>query len=66
MGFNKRFVSIETIKTAFENNQPLGKLFDSDAVIFMDDFSSDVYKMLNNGISETEVKKTIYGRITSN
>ena len=66
MGFNKRFVSVDTINTAFENNLPLSKLFDSDAVIFMDDLSTVVFKMVSNGVSDSDIKKTIHGKLTSN
>lgn len=65
MGFNKRFVSVDTINTAFENNLPLSKLFDSDAVIFLDDISTEIFKMFTNGISESDIKKTINGKLTS-
>jgi hypothetical protein len=32
-------------------------LFKSDAFIFMDDMSYEVYKMYSNGISESNIKK---------
>ena len=66
MGFNKRFVSVDTIKMVVDNNLSFIKLFESDAVIFMDDLSSEVFKMVSNGISDTEIKKTIYGRLPIN
>ena len=65
MGFNKRFVSVDTIKMAIDNNLSIVKLFDSDAVIFMDDLSSEVFKMVSNGISDSDVKKTIHGKLTN-
>ena len=66
MGFNKRFVSVDTIKITIDNNLSIKKLFESDAVIFMDDFSNDVFKMVSNGISDSDIKKTIYGRFSNN
>lgn len=66
MGFNKRFVTEEIIKKTLENNLSISKLFESDAIIFMDDVSNEVFKMVNKGISETEIKTTIYGRFPNN
>jgi hypothetical protein len=57
MGFNKRFVSRDVIETSFNSNKPLSELFKSDAFIFMDDMSYEVYKMYSNGISESNIKK---------
>jgi len=59
MGFNKRYVSKETIFQTLENKDSLIKLFSSDAIILMDKFSSKIYKLLNDGIKEKEVIKII-------
>lgn len=59
MGFNKRYVSKETIFQTLENKDSLIKLFSSDAIILMDKFSSKIYKLLNDGMKEKEVIKII-------
>lgn len=59
MGFNKRYVSKETIISTVENKTSLVQLFSSDAIILMDKFSSKIYKLLNDGMKEKEVIKII-------
>jgi hypothetical protein len=59
MGFNKRYVSKETIFQTLENKDSLIRLFSSDAIILMDKFSSKIYKLLNDGMKEKEVIKII-------
>ena len=36
MGFNKKFINKETIKIYLNNGLGLKKLFDADAIIFLD------------------------------
>lgn len=59
MGFNKRYVSKETILSTVENKTSLIQLFSSDAIILMDKFSSKIYKLLNEGMEEKDVIKII-------
>jgi len=60
MGFNKRYVSKETILQTVENKDSLVRLFSSDAIILMDNFSTKIYNLLNNkGLKESEVVKII-------
>jgi len=59
MGFNKRYVSKETIVQTVENKTSLIQLFSSDAIILMDKFSSKIYKLLNDGMKEKDVIKII-------
>jgi len=60
MGFNKRYVSKETILQTVENKDSLVRLFSSDAIILMDNFSTKIYNLLNNkGLKEKEVVKII-------
>lgn len=59
MGFNKRFVTEKLVKEYFENGIPLKNLFSADAFIFIDDFSSKVYKLYSEGLKDTEIKKQI-------
>ena len=53
MSFNKRYVSIETIKAYYKSNglESFRVLFSEkiDAFIFMDELSSKIYKMYQNG-----------------
>ena len=59
MGFNKRYVSKETIFSTVENKTSLIQLFSSDAIILMDKFSSKIFKLLNEGMKEKDVIKII-------
>jgi hypothetical protein len=60
MGFNKRYVSKETILQTVENKDSLVRLFSSDAIILMDNFSTKIYNLLNEkGLKEKEVVKII-------
>jgi hypothetical protein len=68
MGFNKRFVTSETIKTYLEGDNNLKSLFKADALIFMDNQSSKVYEMYQKGLSDNEIKqflKESYGQETT-
>ena len=56
---NKRYLSIESIKYKLNTGFAFKDIFKADAVIFLDKFPSDVYKMYQNGVSEIEVKKQI-------
>ena len=53
MSFNKRYVSIETIKAYYKSNglESFRVLFSEkiDAFIFMDKLSSEIYEMYQNG-----------------
>lgn len=53
MSFNKRYVSIETIKAYYKSNglESFRILFSEkiDAFIFTDELSSQIYKMYQNG-----------------
>jgi hypothetical protein len=59
MGFNKRFVSEETIKTKIKNKEKLSTLFNSDAFIFLDSFSSKVYSLFSEGVDDNTISKMI-------
>jgi hypothetical protein len=60
MGFNKRIVDEEILMKYFEKNKPLKMLFKADALIFMDNISSEAYDLYTRGMSDEEIKKTIY------
>ena len=56
MGFNKRFVSKDTIDKCLKNNDSLVELFKADAFIVMDEYSSKVFNLFNQGMSDAEIK----------
>ena len=45
MGFNKRMIDKNHILSAVNNSTPLKKLFNADAIIFLDDYSTEVYNL---------------------
>ena len=59
MGFNKRYVSKETIIETVKNNSSLERLFSSDAIILMDNYSTKIFNLLKKGTKEKEVIKLI-------
>ena len=59
MGFNKRFVDRENIMESLDNDWPLSKLFSSDALIFLDNFSTNIYEHYAKGIEDNEIKNLI-------
>lgn len=59
MGFNKRFVDREIIMESLDNDWPLSKLFSSDALIFLDNFSTNIYEQYAKGIEDNEIKNLI-------
>lgn len=59
MSFNKRLVSTEIIISTIDNNKPLEDLFKSDAIIFLDEFSTKIFNMLDSGVSKQEIFKLI-------
>ena len=59
MGFNKVIVDQEILMKYFEKNKPLKMLFKADALIFMDNISSEAYELYTIGKSDEEIKLTI-------
>jgi hypothetical protein len=60
MGFHKRFINKETIKST--NEEHLQTLFNSDALIFGDEWSHEFYKMFSDGYKI----KMIYKKLDKN
>lgn len=60
MSFNKRYVNKETIKIYINNGLGLKKLFNADAIIFLDEISSKVYYWYVEGLTEDEIKSNLY------
>lgn len=59
MGFNKRYVSLDSIKNFVDNGYPVCKIFDVDALFFMDEKSYEIYKLCIEGVEETQLIKII-------
>ena len=57
MGFNKRFITKEIIEMTEDNY--IDNLFNSDALIFGDDWSYEFYKLFLEGIEIDEIKEKI-------
>jgi len=54
MGFNKRYVSLDSIKNFVDNGYPVCKIFEVDALFFMDEKSHKIYKLCLEGVNDTE------------
>lgn len=61
MGFNKKFVDKKSITESVNSGFPISKIFDADAFIFMDEFSSKIFKLYKQGVTEQEIIQTING-----
>lgn len=59
MSFNKRFINKETIKIYLNNDIGLKKLFDTDAIIFLDKKSTKVYYWYVEGLSDDEINSKL-------
>ena len=59
MGFNKRMIDKNNILSAVNNNTTLKKLFNADAIIFLDDYSVEVYNLFAQGMNEKDIFKTL-------
>jgi hypothetical protein len=57
MGFNKRFITKEIIEMTEDNY--IDNLFNSDALIFGDDWSHDFYKMFSENKPINEIKEKL-------
>ena len=56
MSFNKKFIDKEKITNYIDNGSKLSDLFNSDAIIFLDETSSKVYDWYVKGLTEDEIK----------
>ena len=57
MGFNKRFITKEIIEMTEDNY--IDNIFNSDALIFGDDWSYEFYKLFLEGVEIDEIKEKI-------
>lgn len=55
MGFNKKYVTKESIERQIKLKKPLKELFRADGFIFIDELSTKVYEMICNGYSDEQV-----------
>jgi len=55
----KRFLTISQIKSSLEKGQTLRELFKADAIIFIDKYSTQVYKLFQNGQTEKQILQQI-------
>ena len=59
MGFNKRMIDKNHILSAVNKNTTLKKLFNADAIIFLDDYSAEVYSLFTQGINDKDIFKKL-------
>jgi hypothetical protein len=59
MGFNKRMIDKNHILSTVNNKTTLKKLFNADAIIFLDDYSSEVYRLFTQGMDDKDIFKTL-------
>ena len=55
MGFNKRIISLDRIEKCINSNNSLKKLFNSDALIFEDQISSQVLDWVIEGLDDDQI-----------
>jgi hypothetical protein len=55
MGFNKRIISLDRIEKCINSNNSLKKLFNSDALIFEDQISSQVLDWVIEGLDDNQI-----------
>jgi hypothetical protein len=55
VGFNKRYVVLDTCIEALKNNNLKGYYGKSDVLYFEDDLSSKIYELFLNGKTDSEI-----------
>jgi len=55
VGFNKRYVVLDTCIEALKNNNLKGYYGKSDVLYFEDDISSKIYELFLNGKTDSEI-----------
>jgi hypothetical protein len=58
MGFHKRIINSETTESYLERDN-LKVLYSSEALVFMDEYSSLVFELFNEGKSKEEILEKI-------
>ena len=59
MGFNKRFVNLDSCIVALQENRLKTSYGKSDMLVFEDDTSSMIYELYKKGKSDLEILQTI-------
>lgn len=59
MGFNKKYISIDTLQKYIDNGCPIWKVFNSDALFFCDSKSAKIYDLFLEGVEEKKLKDLI-------
>lgn len=65
MGFTKRYYTAELILKQINNEYPLNKYFNVDALIFNDNVSSMAYEEYKKGKSDKEIEEFIINELES-
>jgi len=63
MGFHKRIINSETTESYLERDN-LKVLYSSEALVFMDEYSSLVFELFNEGKSKEEILEKINNKPT--
>jgi len=63
MGFHKRIINFETTERYLERDN-LKLLYSSEALVFMDEYSSLVFELFNEGKSKEEILEKINNKPT--
>lgn len=66
MGFTKRYYTAELILKQINNQLPLNKYFNVDALIFNDNISSMAYEEYKKGKSDKEIEEFIINELETN
>lgn len=55
MGFHKRYINSENLLNLLKNDESLKKIFNADALIFIDNLSEKIYQFHIEGMSNKEI-----------
>lgn len=55
MGFHKRYINSENLLNLLKNDESLKKIFNADALIFIDNLSEKIYQLHIEGMSNKEI-----------
>jgi len=59
MGFNKRIIDKNFIKTYLEQNKTFEEIFDAGAIVFLDRYSSHAYELYLKKYKDSDIIKEI-------
>lgn len=55
MGFHRRYINSEILLNLLQNDEPLEKIFNVEALIFTDNLSEKIYKLHVEGLTNKEI-----------